>query len=97
MRQGEQYANVEVIITELGLPVDVDNIEEIEFMFGPVTKKYPDDVTFTDDKFYVQLEEADTLQFGTHVVVQNIVRFKDGDTIVTNKKLMLVNTILRKE
>lgn len=97
MRQGEKYVNVEVEITELGVPVDIDNIEEVEFMFGPVTKKYPDDATFTDNKFYITFEEADTLQFGTHVVAQNKVRFVDGDTILTNKQLMLVNTILRKE
>jgi len=45
----------------------------------------------------VTFEEKDTLQFGTHTVVQSKVRFNDGDTILTNKKLILVNTILRKE
>jgi len=97
MKQGEKYTNVEVTITELGSPVPIDTIKEVEFMFGNITKKYPEDATFANDNFYVTFEEKDTLQFGTHTVVQSKVRFNDGDTILTNKKLILVNTILRKE
>lgn len=61
MRQGEQYALV-MRIEVNGNPIDLLNVEKIEFAIDAVSKTYPGEVTYNKelDEFYfpVTVEES---------------------------------------
>ena len=87
--QGNTY-KLPVKLKRDGLPVTTDNVKTVEFCFGNITKKYPEDVTFTDDTFMVALTQEDTFALQGVVMCQMRVLFTDGTVECTDKEPMSI-------
>ena len=80
--QGDQYASV-FTGTQDGAPLDLSQIEMIEFIVGKLRNIYPGEVTANDGKFYFPLTQEETLNFKSAMQsVQIRVKFLGAEPVV---------------
>lgn len=81
--QGDQYAIVFTGAKD-GSPLDLSQIELIEFMVGKLRKVYPDEVTTDEDgNFLFPLTQEETFQFkSAQQAVQIRVKFSGAEPVV---------------
>lgn len=85
MRQGNTYSLAIELQDEAGSVIDIDLVDRVEFVFGPVRKTYPEDAKFDRDlgQFIVALTQQDTFMLDHVVVCQARIKFKDGTVVGT--------------
>ena len=49
MRQGNTYSLAIELHDDTGSVIDIDLVDRVEFVFGPVRKTYPEDAKFDRD------------------------------------------------
>lgn len=83
--QGDQYYLPFKIKLD-GEYIDVDNIELIEFVVGPLVKSFPEEVKYNSENemFLFYLTEEETLKLSGFPEIQ--IRIKDNDGYVYGKK-----------
>lgn len=88
----------EITIKADGQPIDIEQVELVEFSFGGLVKYYPTDenVRYDNGSFFVRLTQEETQNFESSVTVQVRVKFTNNDIPLSNKKIMPVNSSLSK-
>ena len=83
--QGNTY-NLKIrVLSHDKKPLNINEIEKVEFTFGSLVKKYPNDgIIFNEDFFIIPLSQEET--FSLEGVVKYQVRVKFIDGTVTNTK-----------
>ena len=79
--QGDAYG-IPVYITNDGEPVTPETAETVEITLGPLIKKYPEGISFSDDDWIFRLTQQEAFVFsaaGADCKVR--VKFKSGDVI----------------
>lgn len=79
MMQGDQYA-----IPIKGTGFDLEDVEKIEFMIGPLIKYYPDTVTYdsTEQAFIFPVTQAETFGMFGEQNAQARVKFADSSDVI---------------
>ena len=79
MRQGNTYSLAIELQDDVGSVIDIDLVDKVEFVFGPVRKTYPEDAQFDRDlgQFIVALTQQDTFMLDHVVSCQARIKFKD--------------------
>lgn len=81
--QGDQYA-IPLIGTQNGKPLDMDTIDEIEFVVGKLRKLYPGEVMLDEDgRFLFPLTQQETFavqRSSQHIQIR--VKFKGDPPVV---------------
>lgn len=87
-----------IAITVDGNPLNIAEVEVVEFSFGDLTKLYPDnkDIVYEDRVFKVRLTQEETQNFDRSVPVQVRVKFNNGNIPLSKKKVLPVNEALSK-
>lgn len=80
IKQGDAYA-IPVKINLNGSPLDVQEVEEIEFYIGGYRKMYPGDVSLIGEEFNVPFTQEESLSWpeGEPVILDARVKFKGGN------------------
>lgn len=88
----------EITIKVDGQPIDIEQVELVEFSFDGLAKYYPTDenVRYGNGSFFVRLTQEETQNFESSVTVQVRVKFTNNDIPLSNKKIMPVNSSLSK-
>lgn len=81
--QGDQYA-IPIIGTQNGKPLDMDTVDEIEFVVGKLRKLYPGEVVLDEEgRFLLPLTQQETFavqRSSQHVQIR--VKFKGDPPVV---------------
>jgi len=88
----------EITVKVGGEPLDMGQVDLVEFSFGNLVKYYPTDenVRYDNGSFFVRLTQEETQNFENSVTVQVRVKFSNSDIPLSNKKVMPVNSSLSK-
>lgn len=94
IKQGDAF-QVPVKITAQGAPVNIDDVEAVEFRVGDVRKVYPREVEYDagSGEFKVPLTQEDTLAFPEDDAVMFDVRVKfAGGAVVGTRRMKVIQT-----
>ena len=87
----------EITLRVDGQPINISDVELVEFSFGELVKIYPsEEITYDNDKFYVRLTQEETQNFEDSLPVQVRVKFNNGDIPLSKKKVVPINESLSK-
>lgn len=92
LKQGDECV-IPVRINVNGQPLNIDDVERVEFMTGNVRKVYPDEAEFDSESgcFRVRLLQEDTLSLPEDDAVRFDVRVKfSGGCVIGTQKMALV-------
>lgn len=80
-----------------GKPIEIINVDLVEFSFGELVKMYPSEsVKYEEGVFLVHLTQEETVSFGSSISVQVRVKFSNNNVVLTKAKTMPVNQALSK-
>ena len=93
IKQGDAYC-VPIALQANGAPLLADAFEQAEVFFGPLCKKYPEDMSFQDGCLLFPLTQKETLSFepGTTMYIDVRVGFSDGTCIGIPEKVPVLIT-----
>ena len=85
MRKGNTYELRVMLSDSDGASLDLQYVDQVEFIFGTIRKVYPDDVKAEPDSgdFLVLLSQEDTFELDRVVDYQARVKFVDGSVAAT--------------
>lgn len=88
IKQGDAYS-VPVKVNLNGAPVNIEDVELVEFVVGGYRKLYPDEVSYADDYFYIPLTQQETFSWpaNTAVMIDARVKFIGGNVQGIEKKM----------
>ena len=95
IRQGDQY-NIVLKIEVNGNPINMENIELIEFTVGNLSKKWPLEVIFneTDKEFYFPVSQDETFQFENYEQYQVRIKYSDNTVVGSPINKISINDCL---
>lgn len=92
IKQGDAYS-LPVLLNLNDAPVDIADVDIIEFYIGGFRKLYPGDVTYdsTDGAFYVPITQEESLswQEGENIVLDARVKFVGGNVQGIEKQIQI--------
>ena len=87
----------EITLRVDGKPINISDVELVEFSFGELIKIYPsEEVVYDNERFYVRLTQEETKEFEDSLPVQVRVKFSNGDVPLSRKKVVPINESLSK-
>lgn len=96
IKQGDAYA-VPVKINLNGSPLDIQEVEEIEFYLGGYRKLYPGQVSLIGEEFNVPFTQEESLNWpeGEPVILDARVKFVGGNVqgIIKQKNIGVVDAV----
>lgn len=93
--QGDQYSFI-LKMEVGGNPLDLEGIELIEFTIGSLSKKWPLEVTYDQDKkvFYFPVTQEETFEFDQYEHYQARIKYIDGNVYGTPVNKININETL---
>ena len=78
--QGDQYSFI-LKMEVNGAPMNLENVELIEFTIGQLSKKWPLEVQYNDERkeFYFPVTQQETFMFGTYEKYQARIKYVNGE------------------
>lgn len=82
--QGDQYSFI-LKMEVNGNPMDLTNVELIEFTIGNLSKEFPKEVQYNEQRkeFYFPVTQEETFQFNTYEKYQARIKFINGEVYGT--------------
>lgn len=94
--QGDQYS-IAMTIKFNDEPLDISNVDKIEFTLHDTTRMYPDEVSFSDGTFFFPVTQEETFSLPRIVEAQARIKFENGDVFKTPTQKIDVDVSLSKE
>ena len=88
----------EISVSVDGKPIDIGQVDLVEFSFDDMIKMYPSEViNFENGSFFVHLTQEETQLFRDTITVQIRVKFMNGNVVLSNRRTVPVTKSLSKE
>lgn len=80
MVQGDAYS-IDITIQSQGQSINVNSVELVEITLLNLTRSYPEEVTYSDEKFHFPITQQETFKLPPICPMQVRVKFASGDVI----------------